>query len=114
NLPDTRHRIKDALRPVFPKDTGEDRQEHVSVLGRMSGHGIDRHHRHLTYKIPPRMGTLMMQTLRAVRRMNDTSDTPQCTQPRCATPRCVASNYRPRPPDKSHLDRQRAVQGQAL
>src|SRR5690606_7276517 len=67
NLPDTRHRIKDALRPVFPKDTGEDRQEHVSVLGRMSGHGIDRHHRHLTYKSPPRMGALMMRTLRVAR-----------------------------------------------
>src|SRR5690606_20975601 len=53
NLPDTRHRIKNALRPVFPKDTGEDRQEHVSVLGRMSWHGLDRHHRHLTYKIRP-------------------------------------------------------------
>src|SRR5690606_36920895 len=46
NLPDTRHRIKDALRPVFPKDTGEDRQEHVSVLGRMSWHVLDRSEEH--------------------------------------------------------------------
>src|SRR5690606_17228078 len=67
NLPDTRHRIKSALRPVFPKNTGEDRQEHVSILGGMSRHVLDRHHRHLTYKIPPRMGTLMMRPLRVGR-----------------------------------------------
>src|SRR5690606_32946153 len=67
NLSDTRHRIKDTLRPVFPKNTGEDRQEHVSILGGMSRHVLDRHHRHLTYKIPPRMGTLMMRPLRVGR-----------------------------------------------
>src|SRR5690606_21242171 len=29
-------------------------------LGRMSWHGLDRHHRHLTYKIHHRMGPLTM------------------------------------------------------
>src|SRR5690606_11933562 len=54
NFPDACHRIKNALRPVFPKDPGEDRQEHVSVLGRMSWwHGSNRQHHHLTYEIRP-------------------------------------------------------------
>src|SRR5690606_30624303 len=54
NFPDACHRIKNALRPVSPKDTGEDRQEHVSVLGRMSWwHGRNRHNRHLTYETRP-------------------------------------------------------------
>src|SRR5690606_3040027 len=53
NFPDACHRIKNALRPVIPKNAGEDRQENVSVLGRMSWHGPNRHHRHLTYEICP-------------------------------------------------------------